>query len=326
MEISTFVDIGIVVILLISIAVSFYRGLIREVLTIFGVLGGVLAAIMFGPLLRPYTHQWFGVIEGKEPEKLFDLIPANIAADATAYFIVFVAVFLALQLASYFLSSSAHAIGLGPIDRTLGVLFGIVRGVFLLGLIYLPFHLILSDDNKKDWFEHSKTIPYIEKVTLWMLSYLPTDHPEEDKERQKDARQKLLELDLLGDKRIKPPEKMSEKTGEKIGEENGSDPKDSSPDQQGKEDQGSPTSSPEKGAKSPEAADGYQNNERKGLDRLIKDMKDISVEPQAGEEADGREGINSAPKNPYQDQKQNLEEPLEPPLEPYGNNPKPYNN
>lgn len=267
MEISNFVDIGIVVILLISVAVSFYRGLIREVLTIFGVLGGVLAAVMFGAQLKPYTHQWFGVIEGKEPGKLFDLIPANIAADAAAYLMVFVLVFLTLQLASYFLSSSAHAIGLGPIDRTLGVLFGIVRGVFLLGLIYLPFHLILTDDNKKDWFDHSKTIPYIEKVTVWILSYIPTDHPAEDQQHQKDARQKLLELDLLGDKRIQPSEESTTHDGEK-------------------NDAGTSPSPARDATKSPDADNGYQKNERRGLDKLITDMKDISVEPQAGQRED----------------------------------------
>lgn len=318
MEISTFVDLGIVIVLLISVAVSFYRGLIREVLTIFGVLGGVLAAIMFGPQLRPYTHQWFGVIEGKEPEKLFDLIPANIAADATAYLMIFVAVFLALQLASYFLSSSAHAIGLGPIDRTLGVLFGVVRGVFLLGLIYLPFHLILSDDNKKDWFAHSKTIPYIEKVTLWMLSYLPTDHPDKDEGHQQDARQKLLELDLLGDKRIKPDE---EKTAPDA-------PQDSPADkQESGENPASPASpaTPQDGAKSPAADDGYKNNERKGLDKLIKDMKDISVEPQAGEEA-GEDENSQSQTNPYHGLAPDLAPGLTPDLAPQPDSRKPYNN
>lgn len=282
MEISMLIDIGIVVILLISAAVSFYRGLIREVLTIFGVLGGLLAAIMFGSQLKPYTHQWFGVIEGKEPGKLFDLIPANIAADATAYLMVFVVVFLTLQLASYFLSSSAHAIGLGPIDRTLGVLFGIARGVILLGLIYLPFHLILSDENKKDWFAHSKTIPYVEKLTLWILSYVPTDQSEDGKKADhSEARQKLMDLDLLGDKRISKDLEAKPTQERNLLDEDSKN-----------------SDNPVNNVTSPNPNDGYENNERKGMDQLI--LKGLSApdsSQKSPEEATKNSPTSNAPRS-----------------------------
>ncbi|HPQ51327.1 MAG TPA: CvpA family protein [Alphaproteobacteria bacterium] len=205
MTISVLVDIGVILVLLISAGVSFFRGAIREVLTIVGVMGGALAALIFGGSLKPLTHGWFGIKDGVDAGKLFDILPMSLVADITAYAMVFIGVFVLLQLASYFLSSSAHAVGLGPIDRTLGVFFGLARGVLLLGLIYLPFYLILPEDNKKEWLSDAKTMFYVEQVSEWMASYLPQDG--KDSDVADDARDKLREIDVLGEKRLQPDQK-----------------------------------------------------------------------------------------------------------------------
>lgn len=202
MDIAVFFDIGVVVILLISAGVSFFRGFIREVLTIFGVLGGALIAFMFGDDLKPIMRGWFGITEGKEPEKLFDAVPMTIVADISSYAAIFIIVFLLLQLASYFLSSAVKASGLGPVDRTLGVFFGIARGIVLLGVLYLPFQLILPEENKKEWFDHSKTIFFVEQSSNWLSSFMPDRKEAEDK--TKDARDRLTDIDVLGDKKIAP--------------------------------------------------------------------------------------------------------------------------
>ena len=58
MDVLTLVfDVVIIAILLISVLIAVLRGFIREVLTIFGVIGGVAAAYFLGPLLPvSYTH------------------------------------------------------------------------------------------------------------------------------------------------------------------------------------------------------------------------------------------------------------------------------
>lgn len=208
MSISLLVDIGVVLVLLISAGVSFYRGLIREVLTIVGVLGGAMAALMFGESFKPIVYGWYGLKPGQEKvDKIMDILPMDLAADMTAYALIFLAVFILLQLASHFLSSSAHAIGLGPVDRTLGIFFGIARGVLLLGVLYLPFHLILSDDNKKEWLSHSKTMFYVEGMSGWLADFLPQD--DEAKKSAEAARDKLKKIDILGDKKISDEDKGS---------------------------------------------------------------------------------------------------------------------
>ena len=192
---AAFFDLGVILILIISAGVSFFRGFIREALTILGVIGGAFAALMFGGSLKPVMRGWFGITEGKDPGKLFDLIPYEIAADIAVYAGIFLIVFIVLQLASHFFASVIAAIGLGPVDRTLGVVFGIARGILFLGLLYLPVLITGAVDSYKDeWFKNSKTFIYVESTSKWLKGFLPNS-AEEAKESTSDKLKALGVLD-----------------------------------------------------------------------------------------------------------------------------------
>lgn len=193
------VDIAVGIIILISAAIAFLRGFIREVLTIAGVVGGVLAAIFLGPKLAPVFRGWFGVENGEKVEKLFDIIPMDVAADATAYAAIFIIFVIAISVLSHFIASGVKAMGLGPIDRTLGVIFGVVRGFVLLGLFYMPFHLMMKEESKAELFADSRTHYLIEDVAEILTALLPDSEDVESvaKEKQDDFRNTLLKQNLL---------------------------------------------------------------------------------------------------------------------------------
>lgn len=221
MNIAVLVDLGVIAVLLISAGVSFFRGFIREVLTIVGVLGGGFAALSFGSSVVPITSGWFGIEEGKDAGELFGIIPMELAAQIAAYGGIFLLVFIILQLASYFISSAVQAVGLGPVDRTLGIFFGLARGLLLLGVLYLPFYLILPEDSKKEWFENSKTMVFVQATTDWLTSFVPENADEKKDEKETDeTRSKLNAIDILGDKRLNKDvikEKMDDAAKDAIG-------------------------------------------------------------------------------------------------------------
>lgn len=243
MNIPFLIDLGVVLVLLISAGVSFFRGFIREVLTIFGMIGGLFVAFLFGRSLQPLVRGWCGVVEGKDPEKLFDIIPMTIVADVSAYAGLFLVVFIVLQLVSHFLSGAAHAVGLGTVDRTLGVFFGILRGVLLLGILYLPFHLILSDD-RKEGLSSSKSYFYLEGLATWLANFMPEMAEGKGtltQESSPGTRDKLKALDVLG------TEKNQEKKEDSSKEESS----------------GAPFSTP--------PSPGYDAQDRKGIENLMMD-------------------------------------------------------
>lgn len=123
-------DYAVLTIIGLSVIFSVMRGMVREVLAILG----WLAAFYVG---RTYTSQ------------LLPMMPADIPSESlrvlAAFLVLFLATLLLASLLGIALSAIINKIGLGWLNRLLGALFGVVRGlvivcilVFLAGLTELP--------------------------------------------------------------------------------------------------------------------------------------------------------------------------------------------
>lgn len=104
-------------VLAVSLLLGAWRGLVYEVLSVLG------WAVSF------YAAQWFA------PE-VSRLLPWPTASEsvryAAAFGLVFVAALFAAGLLTALLKKLVDAIGLRPVDRTLGAAFGVLRGLILL--------------------------------------------------------------------------------------------------------------------------------------------------------------------------------------------------
>lgn len=193
---------------LISAVIAFLRGFIRECLTIVGVAGGLAAAYFGGPFLTPAMHGWLGVPEDKEKiEKLFNAVPMNIVADVLSYALIFIVVVVVLSVLSHFLAAGAKAIGLGPVDRILGIVFGVARAVLLVCLLYLPVYLVTEVEERSEWpgLSDSYAWPHIETVTGWFAGMLPEntmvtveESTREAADKAQKAGKRLQEGEVLG--------------------------------------------------------------------------------------------------------------------------------
>jgi len=125
-------DIAIVAILVLSLLLGVWRGFVREILSL---AGWVLAFLAANAVAAP----------------IGDALPSSIARPEVRVLIAFIVVFVftlsATALAALLLSKLFKAAGLGGVDRTLGGLFGLARGVVILlaitiaaGLTALPKH------------------------------------------------------------------------------------------------------------------------------------------------------------------------------------------
>lgn len=172
-------DIVIVTVLLISAVIAFFRGFIKEVLTIFGLGGAALGAFLFGAKMAGPFESWL-VKEDESNYKYFDIIPDDILALVLAYLAVFVVIFIVMTVLGHFISKAAQAMGLGPVDRSLGVLFGLVRGILLLGILYLPFSLIMEEEEFPEFVQQSRLIPVVDTVVDWGIDVAGLERPLED--------------------------------------------------------------------------------------------------------------------------------------------------
>lgn len=123
-------DYAVLAIIGLSVILSVMRGMVREVLAI----SGLVVAFYVG---RTYTDQ------------LLPMIPLDIPTESlrilAAFLVLFLATLLLASLLGVAVSAIVKKIGLGWLDRFLGAVFGVLRGVlivcvlvFLAGLTELP--------------------------------------------------------------------------------------------------------------------------------------------------------------------------------------------
>lgn len=145
-------------------------------LTIVALAGAGMAAWMSGPTLKPMM---LGLMDGEDGkrETFFNFIPVKLVADVCAYAAVFAVVFIVLTLLSHLISKAVKGVGLGPVDRGLGIAFGLARGMALIVLVFILFTQMTEKGGKNypEWMEKANTLPMIEKSADWARQFLPKD-------------------------------------------------------------------------------------------------------------------------------------------------------
>ena len=111
------VDWILLAVLGLSLLLGLWRGLVQELLS----LAGWVAAFYLAQMYAPTTAAWLPM-EGSSQMLRF----------AAGFVITFIAVLVATVLVSWVIKKMVSAVGLGPLDRLLGSLFGLLRGVVLL--------------------------------------------------------------------------------------------------------------------------------------------------------------------------------------------------
>jgi len=132
-------------ILLVSGLVGFARGASRELTSAVSFIGAAIIALLglrlTGPLFR-------------------GLMDPDWAATAAAILVTFVVAFVLLRLAGAALTRSLHADGaLGTLDRLMGLAFGLIRGLVVLGVFNLVFNMATPPDRVPSWVSKSALYP-----------------------------------------------------------------------------------------------------------------------------------------------------------------------
>lgn len=152
-------DMVIVVILSYSIIRGAFRGVIREVAAIVGVVGGFYAAFMHHDLLAPLLSGWI--------ENLHYIYIAS-------FLILFCAFFLAATLVGFLLRTLLKLMLLGVIDRVLGAVFGALKAVILVSLLFFLLITFLPAGGRQ-MVNESVMAPRINAVAGGVARVIPRD-------------------------------------------------------------------------------------------------------------------------------------------------------
>lgn len=155
-------DVILVLIMLISGALAMLRGLTREMLSIMSWALAAVAALFIFPL--------YG-------DQVRSLIQPDMLANGVLITTVFVIVLIVVSLITVRLSDRILDSRVGALDRTLGFVFGLVRGLILVVIAYELLIAIMPKETLPGWVTEARALPVIESTGRAIISLLP-DNPE----------------------------------------------------------------------------------------------------------------------------------------------------
>lgn len=150
-----------VTVLALSLVWGVWRGLVHEVLGLLGWGVAFWVAQRYGPALAPHLTVW-----SSEPLRL-----------AAAFFVLFLATVVAVAVLIWTLGRLMSAVGLRPLDRILGGLFGVLRAVLLL----LVVGVLVNAAGWRDsgWWSESAAADLITQALQIIKPWMPapwSDH------------------------------------------------------------------------------------------------------------------------------------------------------
>src|SRR5208337_1936472 len=80
---------------------------------------------------------------------------------------------IVLTILTGYAARFVHSTALSPIDRTLGLIFGLARGAFLVCLAYLSLDVSLPQNDRPVWISGAKSEPYLAQGANTLRGLLP---------------------------------------------------------------------------------------------------------------------------------------------------------
>lgn len=152
------VDLAIIAVAAISGILGLMRGFVRESLGLGAWAGAGYLAVIAAPLVRPQFIEWLG-----SPD----------LADPAAYAVLFILGLIVLSMIAGWIGSAVHAAGLGGVDRSLGMLFGVLRGAALVVAAYIIGGLVTPADRWPEPVRQARLLPLIGEAAIWVSGRLP---------------------------------------------------------------------------------------------------------------------------------------------------------
>ena len=152
------VDWILLAVLGLSLLLGFWRGIVQEVLS----LAGWGVAFYVSQMYAPRAATWLPM-DGS----------SQMLRYAAGFVVVFVAVLVATALVSWVIKSLLSAVGLGLLDRLLGSLFGLLRGVVIL--LALTVIVGMTPMRETEAWKQAQGAQWLQQLLHVLKPALPAD-------------------------------------------------------------------------------------------------------------------------------------------------------
>jgi len=154
-------DIGVIAVILLSGLFAFARGFVKEALAIVAWVGAAVVAVLALPYTLPFAERY---------------LPKGVVAYGAAGLAVFLVVLVVLSFATSLVAQRVQKSKLSAIDHTLGLIFGLLRGVLIVCVAWLGLTWALPEGGREPlpaWITEAKTKPYLQTGAERLNALLP---------------------------------------------------------------------------------------------------------------------------------------------------------
>ena len=156
----TIADICLVIILLISGILAFFRGFFTEILAIASWIGATISTLTLFQPLQPIARK---------------IIPISLAADIVTGIVIFLVSLLLISIVTHSIANLVRGKSISLYDRSMGFIFGIIRGIFLISFLQILSVQIIPLEEHPEWVKKSITLPYVTSVSDWLILLVPNN-------------------------------------------------------------------------------------------------------------------------------------------------------
>jgi membrane protein required for colicin V production len=156
----TLLDIILITVMLVSALLAMIRGFMREVLSIAAWVIAALATLYAYSKLLPYAKSYFNN----------DIVAAGVTIGGTFLLTLIIVSVITVRFSDMVLDSRV-----GALDRTLGFLFGLGRGLIIVVVAFLFFSWLVPARTQPAWVANAKSKVVLQSTGDWLMSLLPDD-------------------------------------------------------------------------------------------------------------------------------------------------------
>jgi membrane protein required for colicin V production len=156
----TLLDIILIGVMLVSALLAMIRGFMREILSIAAWVVAAIATLYAYSRLLPYAKSYFSN----------DIIAAGAVIGGTFLGTLLIVSIITVRFSDMVLDSRV-----GALDRTLGFLFGLGRGLIIVVVAFLFFAWLVPPRTQPAWVANAKSRVVLQSTGDWLISMLPDD-------------------------------------------------------------------------------------------------------------------------------------------------------
>ena len=143
-----------------SVVLSLWRGFVREIISLIGLVAAFLVASRASGLAGDFLGQW---------------ITNGTVADIAGFVLIFILIMLIVGIVGMIIRKLVDMADLTATDRTLGIFFGAARGILLIALSFLIFTSYAKPDYA--WMKQSMLTPYAIQAGDMLGGVIPEGYP-----------------------------------------------------------------------------------------------------------------------------------------------------